>query len=103
MNLKYDISGRPWAREIIHAYGFVIGLLVSFWNGTMAILIPKYDVNLLIAAFREYQPTFFPGVPTLFISSLVSNFSSSCWMTELTSSGRKLIDDSSLPWGSTGP
>jgi len=36
----------------------------------MNILIPKYDVNAVIAACREYEPTFFPGVPTLYISLL---------------------------------
>jgi long-chain acyl-CoA synthetase len=36
----------------------------------MQIPIPKFDVNLLLAALERYQPTFFPGVPTLFISLL---------------------------------
>ncbi|MBI2685332.1 MAG: long-chain fatty acid--CoA ligase [Acidobacteria bacterium] len=53
-----------------HIYGQVVGMLLSAWNGTMTILIPKFDVNLVIAACREYEPTFFPGVPTLFISLL---------------------------------
>ena len=53
-----------------HIYGQVVGLLLSAWNGTMTILIPKFDVNMLIAAFKEYSPTFFPAVPTLFISLL---------------------------------
>ena len=53
-----------------HIYGQVVGLLLSAWNGTMNILIPKYDVNAVIAACKEYEPTFFPGVPTLFISLL---------------------------------
>jgi len=33
-------------------------------------MIPKFDVNLLLAAIRQYQPTFFPGVPTLYIALL---------------------------------
>ena len=53
-----------------HIYGQVVGLLLSAWNGTMTILIPKFDIGLLIAAFKEYEPTFFPAVPTLFISLL---------------------------------
>src|SRR5205085_9373278 len=32
--------------------------------------IPKFDVNLLLEAIKRYQPTYFPGVPTLFISLL---------------------------------
>lgn len=53
-----------------HIYGQVVGLLLSAWNGTMNILIGKYDVNQVIAACKQYEPTFFPGVPTLFISLL---------------------------------
>jgi long-chain acyl-CoA synthetase len=53
-----------------HIFGQVAGLLLSAWNGAMTILIPKYDVNQVIAACRQYEPTFFPGVPTLFISLL---------------------------------
>lgn len=53
-----------------HIYGQVVGQLLSAWNGAMTILIPKFDVNMLIEAFKEYSPTFFPAVPTLYISLL---------------------------------
>ncbi len=53
-----------------HIYGQVVGLLLATWNGTMVIPMPKYDVNELIAAFREYAPTTFPAVPTIYISLL---------------------------------
>ncbi len=53
-----------------HVYGMVVGAIFGVWCGAMQILIPKFDVNLLLAAIERYQPTFFPGVPTLFISLL---------------------------------
>jgi long-chain acyl-CoA synthetase len=53
-----------------HVYGMVVGALFGVWCGAMQILIPKFDVNLLLDALKRYQPTFFPGVPTLFISLL---------------------------------
>jgi long-chain acyl-CoA synthetase len=53
-----------------HVYGLVVGLLFGTWAGALQILIPKYDVNMLLAAINVYEPTFFPGVPTLFISLL---------------------------------
>jgi long-chain acyl-CoA synthetase len=53
-----------------HIYGQTVGLLVGAWNGAMQIPVPKFDANLLIQAFKEHQPTFFPGVPTLYISLL---------------------------------
>jgi long-chain acyl-CoA synthetase len=53
-----------------HIYGFTVGLMAGAWLGAQQILIPKYDVEALLAAVKEYRPTYFPGVPTLFISLL---------------------------------
>lgn len=53
-----------------HVYGLVVGVIFGMWCGAMQILIPKFDVNLLLTAIARHQPTFFPGVPTLFISLL---------------------------------
>jgi long-chain acyl-CoA synthetase len=53
-----------------HVYGMVVGALFGVWSGAMQILIPKFDVNLLLDAIKRHQPTYFPGVPTLFISLL---------------------------------
>jgi long-chain acyl-CoA synthetase len=53
-----------------HVYGMVVGAIFGVWCGAMQILVPKFDVNLLLEAIKRYQPTYFPGVPTLFISLL---------------------------------
>jgi long-chain acyl-CoA synthetase len=53
-----------------HIYGQTVGLLVGAWNGAMQIMIPKFDIEMLLAAIKHYQPTFFPSVPTLYISML---------------------------------
>jgi long-chain acyl-CoA synthetase len=53
-----------------HIYGFTVGLMAGAWLGAQQILIPKYDVEALLNAVHEYRPTYFPGVPTLFISLL---------------------------------
>ena len=53
-----------------HIYGFTVGLMAGAWLGAAQILIPKYDVEALLGAVREHRPTYFPGVPTLFISLL---------------------------------
>ncbi|MGH9766890.1 MAG: AMP-binding protein, partial [Blastocatellia bacterium] len=53
-----------------HIYGQTVGLLLGAWNGAMQIPIPKFDPNLLIEAIKQYKPTFFPSVPTLYISML---------------------------------
>lgn len=53
-----------------HIYGFTVGLLSGTWLGAQQILIPKYDVEALLNAVRDYRPTYFPGVPTIYISLL---------------------------------
>ncbi len=53
-----------------HIYGQTVGLLLGTWSGAMQIPVPKFDPDLLIKAIRGYRPTYFPGVPTLYISML---------------------------------
>jgi len=53
-----------------HIYGFTVGLMEGVWRGVRQVLIPKYDVEALLAAIRDYRPTYFPAVPTIYISLL---------------------------------
>ncbi|MEA2492057.1 MAG: long-chain acyl-CoA synthetase [Acidobacteriota bacterium] len=53
-----------------HIYGFTVGLMAGTWLGALQILIPKYDVEALLSAVREHRPTYFPAVPTIYISLL---------------------------------
>ena len=55
---------------LYHVYGFTVGMLHGAWIGARQILIPKYDVNALLVAIRDYVPTYFPAVPTIYISLL---------------------------------
>ena len=53
-----------------HIYGFTVGLVGGVWRGVRQVLIPKYDVDALLKAIRDYRPTYFPAVPTIYISLL---------------------------------
>jgi len=53
-----------------HIYGFTVGLMSVTWLGGLQILIPKYDVEMLLGAIQTYRPTYFPAVPTIYISLL---------------------------------
>jgi len=53
-----------------HVYGLVVGVLFGVWQGAMQIPIAKFDANVLLGAIKDYAPTYFPGVPTLFIALL---------------------------------
>jgi long-chain acyl-CoA synthetase len=53
-----------------HIYGFTVGMMVGMWRGVQQVLIPKYDVEALLTAIRDYRPAYFPAVPTIYISLL---------------------------------
>ena len=53
-----------------HIYGFTVGMMEGVWRGAQQVLIPKYDVDALLSAIRDYRPTYFPAVPTIYISLL---------------------------------
>lgn len=53
-----------------HVYGLVVGILFGVWQAALQILVPKFDPNALLQAIKAYEPTYFPGVPTLFIALL---------------------------------
>ncbi len=53
-----------------HIYGFTVGMIAGTWLGAQQVLIPKYDIEALLSAIRDYRPTYFPAVPTIYISLL---------------------------------
>ena len=53
-----------------HIYGFTVGLMKGTWVAALQVLIPKYDVDHVLSALRDFQPTYFPAVPTIFVSLL---------------------------------
>jgi long-chain acyl-CoA synthetase len=53
-----------------HIYGFTVGMIEGVWRGAQQVLIPKYDVEAVLTAIRDYCPTYFPAVPTIYISLL---------------------------------
>jgi long-chain acyl-CoA synthetase len=53
-----------------HIYAFTVGMMKGVWTGALQIMLPKYDVEQVLAAIKEYRPTYFPAVPTVFVSLL---------------------------------
>jgi long-chain acyl-CoA synthetase len=53
-----------------HIYAFTVGMMCGIWVGGLQIIIPKYDVEQVLAAIRDFKPTYFPAVPTVFVSLL---------------------------------
>jgi long-chain acyl-CoA synthetase len=53
-----------------HIYAFTVGMMCGTWIGAKQILIPQYDVGQVLTAIRDHVPTYFPAVPTIFVSLL---------------------------------
>jgi long-chain acyl-CoA synthetase len=71
----YRTRARGEARYLLvipyfHIYAFTVGMMCGIWVGGLQILIPKYDVDQVLTAIRDYRPTYFPAVPTIFVSLL---------------------------------
>jgi long-chain acyl-CoA synthetase len=71
----YRAYTRGEARYLIvipyfHIYAFTVGMMCGMWVGALQVLIPKYDVDQVLTAIRDYRPTYFPAVPTIFVSLL---------------------------------
>jgi long-chain acyl-CoA synthetase len=53
-----------------HIYAFTVGMMSGVWNGGLQIMIPRYEVEQVLSAIRDFRPTYFPAVPTVFVSLL---------------------------------
>jgi long-chain acyl-CoA synthetase len=53
-----------------HIYAFTVGMMCGVWIGALQVLIPRYDVDQVLSAIRDYRPTYLPAVPTIFVSLL---------------------------------
>ncbi|MCR4401122.1 MAG: AMP-binding protein, partial [Syntrophomonadaceae bacterium] len=73
-----------WAREFtergrdvflcvipfFHSYGQTVAMNTAIYNAAAMILIPQFEINMMLQAIKTYRPNFFPGVPTLYVAIL---------------------------------
>ena len=68
---------------LFHVYGMTSAMSVTFYIGGNLILVPKFDVEMVIDIIEKTKPTSFPGVPTMFIALVnyynVKKFDLSCF------------------------
>jgi long-chain acyl-CoA synthetase len=53
-----------------HIYAFTVGMMSGVWTGGLQIMIPRYEIEQVLRAIRDFRPTYFPAVPTVFVSLL---------------------------------
>jgi long-chain acyl-CoA synthetase len=72
-NPAYILSGSERYLVVIpyfHIYAFSVCMMVGLRIGALQIIHPKYDPDAVLASIREFRPTYFPAVPTVFVSLL---------------------------------
>jgi long-chain acyl-CoA synthetase len=51
---------------LFHVFGLTFCLTSTILIGGMVVLIPKFDLDLVLDAVRKHKPTLFPGVPPIY-------------------------------------
>ncbi len=72
-NPAYTLTGSERYLVVIpyfHIYAFSVCMMVGLRIGALQIIHPKYDPEQVLAAIRDFRPTYFPAVPTVFVSLL---------------------------------
>jgi long-chain acyl-CoA synthetase len=72
-NPAYTLTGAERYLVVIpyfHIYAFSVCMMVGLRVGALQIIHPKYDPEQVLASIRDFRPTYFPAVPTVFVSLL---------------------------------
>src|SRR6266542_3187086 len=72
-NPAYVLNGNERYLVVIpyfHIYAFTVCMMVGLRIGALQIIHPRYDPEQVLASIRDFVPTYFPAVPTVFVSLL---------------------------------
>jgi long-chain acyl-CoA synthetase len=72
-NPSYILNGNERYLVVIpyfHIYAFSVCMMVGLRIGALQIIHPKYEPDAVLASIRDLRPTYFPAVPTVFVSLL---------------------------------
>jgi len=53
-----------------HSYGQTVAMNNAIFNAGTMLLIPQFEINMMLQAIKKYEPNLFPGVPTIYIAIL---------------------------------
>ena len=70
---QYMLGGNERYLVVIpyfHIYAFSVCMMIGLRIGALQIIHPKYEPEAVLASIRDFRPTYFPAVPTLFVSLL---------------------------------
>ncbi|NGQ96780.1 long-chain fatty acid--CoA ligase [Brevibacillus sp. SYP-B805] len=53
---------------LFHVYAMTVCMNIAILTGAQMILLPRFDLNEVLATIKETRPTLFPGVPTMYVA-----------------------------------
>lgn len=53
---------------LFHIYALTACMNFSVLSGGVMIILPKFDIDSVLQHINDYQPTFFPGAPTMYVA-----------------------------------
>jgi long-chain acyl-CoA synthetase len=56
------------AAPFFHAYGLTVGMNLSILAAATMVLLPRFKPADVVKAIRQYRPTLFPGIPTMYLA-----------------------------------
>ncbi|HCJ32885.1 MAG TPA: long-chain fatty acid--CoA ligase, partial [Ktedonobacter sp.] len=51
-----------------HSYGLTVGMNLSILAAATMVLLPRFKASDVVKAIRQYRPTLFPGIPTMYLA-----------------------------------
>jgi long-chain acyl-CoA synthetase len=51
-----------------HSYGLTVGMNLSILAAATMVLLPRFKASDVVKAVRQYRPTLFPGIPTMYLA-----------------------------------
>ncbi|MHB8158122.1 MAG: long-chain-fatty-acid--CoA ligase [Desulfocucumaceae bacterium] len=64
---KYGGESVLSALPFFHSYGMTTCINFGIANAATLVVIPRFEIESVVQAIDKYQPTLFPGVPTMYI------------------------------------
>lgn len=56
------------ALPLFHVYAMTVCMNLMVLNGLPMLIVPRFNVQEVLELIRQYKPTLFPGVPTMYVA-----------------------------------
>ncbi|AEP00229.1 long-chain-fatty-acid--CoA ligase [Heyndrickxia coagulans] len=53
---------------LFHVFGMTCAMNYAIYTGSESVMLPRFDLEEVLKTIKETQPTYFPGVPTMYVA-----------------------------------